>query len=481
MLNAVKQSTLLEQIKIHDDRKRGIFSLPRVLYCSVLTADLLLVGSGIILVWPSAVLPKLRSNDTEVNPIGRPITPVENSTIMASSAVSALLSFFLMAKLSDAIGRKMSMRVLAIVDTCILTVLAFATNIYVYIVGFLMLGFVSSGVFINVAIYNSEISEDKNRAWIGCVVGLMMPTGNLLGYIFGALLDNVRNYTLFCALPAVLHILLSFFVVESPPYLVCKKKKSEALTALEKLRKTKNFKDIEMEYRLMEEFNVSGDPKKQDTFAIFRCASARKALFLGFVLCTTQQLSGILIVMSYIVIIFNEAHASLSGTTVSILFGIVHISIILVAAFIVNRFGRKPLILFSSLGCSISMIFLTIYFYMNDHNMPIVNSIRWIPIACIMFFIVSYGMGLGPIPMVLIGELFRNDLRAVGVATITIAECLITIISQFLYPLLTVSYGVYLSTAVYAVSTLIGFVLLLVLLPETRGKSFMEIQKILSK
>ncbi|XP_072389169.1 probable metabolite transport protein CsbC isoform X2 [Diabrotica undecimpunctata] len=450
-------------------------------YGTALIADLLLVSSGLTLVWPSAVIPKLYSNDTTVNPIGRPITPMENSVIMASSALSALFSFFLMAKLSDAIGRKLSMRILAIVNTCILTVLAFATNVYIYIVGFLMLGFVSSGVFINVAIYNSEIAEDKNRAWIGCVVGLMMPTGNLLGYIFGALLDNVRNYTLFCALPAFLHILLSFFVVESPTYLVCKRKKQEALTALEKLRKTKNFKDIEMEYRLMEEFNSSGDTEKQDTFALFRCAPARKALFLGFVLCTTQQLSGILIVLSYIVLIFNEAEASLSGTTVSILFGIMHISIILVAAFIVNRFGRKPLILFSSLGCSVSMIFLTVYFYMNEHNMPIVNSIRWIPIASIIFFIISYGMGLGPIPIVLIGELFRNDLRAVGVATITIAECIITIFSQFLYPILTVNYGVYLSTSAYAVSTLIGFVLLLFLLPETRGKSFMEIQNILSK
>ncbi|XP_072387315.1 probable metabolite transport protein CsbC [Diabrotica undecimpunctata] len=450
-------------------------------YISLMTASLLLVTTGSVMVWPSPVLPKLYSNDTSINPLSEPMTPLETSILMSLAAAASILGFILMAKLSDAFGRKLSMRVLGLVYAGSMTAIAFATNIYIYYVFFFLNGFVAAGILINVSIYSSEISEDKHRAWMGCVVGLMSPIGNLLGYIYGALIDSVKYFTIIIALPAFLHVVFSFFITESPTYLVGKKRKAEALDALKHLRKYSTVISAELEYDSIEIFNACDTNDNNTVVGLFSNPALRKGLFLGFTLFATQQLSGVPIILAYLGPIFNEAGATLSSDAVTIAFGAAQISVILVATFIVNRFGRRPLLLWSSLGCAISLMFLTFYFYAQKIELSFVKDIRWLPIAFIIIFIISYGLGLGPIPMVLIGELFRNDQRALGVATITISQCVMSVIVNFGYPLLKGAFGLYLCLGIYCLSTFIGFILLFFYLPETRGKSLSEIQDILSK
>ncbi|XP_028140878.1 probable metabolite transport protein CsbC [Diabrotica virgifera virgifera] len=452
-----------------------------IFYISLFTASSLLVTNGSVMVWSSPVLPKLYSNDTDINPLSEPMTSLETSILMSLAAFASILGFILMAKLSDAFGRKLSMRVLGLVYGCSLTAIAFASNLYIYYIFFFLNGFVAAGILINVSIYCSEISEDKHRAWMGCVVGLMVPIGNLLGYTFGAIIDSVKYFTLIIALPAFLHVVFSFFIAESPTYLVGKRRKSEALDALKHLRKYSTVVSAELEYESIEIFNSGDTTDKNTIVGLFSSPGLKKGLFLGFTLFATQQLTGVPTMLAYLGSIFNEAGSTLSSDVVGIIFGAAQITVTLLATFIVNRFGRRPLLLWSSFGCALSLLFLTFYFYAQKIELSFVKDIRWVPIAFIITFITSFGLGLGPIPMVMIGELFRNEQRALGVATITISQCVMTVIINFAYPLLKDAYGIYLCMGIYCLATSICSVLLFCYLPETRGKSLAEIQEILSK
>ncbi|XP_028140877.1 facilitated trehalose transporter Tret1-like [Diabrotica virgifera virgifera] len=454
-----------------------------IFYVSAFAADLLLLSVGSLNVFPSVVFPILKNNNTDINPFGEPMTPIEESIIMSVSGISALISFLLMAKISDKIGRKWSMVGLGVSLVGSFTALAFGTHVYIYMLAYFLNGFFSAGIMINVSIYNSEISKEDNRAWIGCIVGLSMPAGNLYGYIFGAIInDNVKLICLICALPCVLHLLLAYYLIESPTYLTSKWRKVEALKALSKLRRYTNYSDIEKEYQSIEDFSFTGnDIRKVTLFSLFKTRVSRKALLIGILLFAAQQLSGSPIIIAYLVPIFNDAGTLLSGNIISIIYGSLQLGVCILATFIVNWFGRKPLILISTLGCAISILFLGAYFYIKDNNIAPIQDIRLLPLACIVLFCISYGIALGPIPMVLIGELFRNEQRAMGVAIITIVFCLVSTGNTFSYPQLKVLAGEYLSLVLYGLITFVALFLLFKYLPETKGKSFVEIQEILSK
>ncbi|XP_028134042.1 facilitated trehalose transporter Tret1-like [Diabrotica virgifera virgifera] len=452
-------------------------------YVSAFTADLLLLSVGSLNVFPSVVFPILKNNNTDINPFGEPMKPIEESTIMALSGIAALISFLLMAKISEKIGRKWSMVGLGISFVGSFTVVAFGRHVYIYMLAYFLNGFISAGIIINVSIYNSEISNEDNRAWIGCIVGLSMPAGILYGYIFGAIIhDNITLIILICALPCVLHVLLSYFIIESPTYLTSKRRKVEALDALSRLRRYQYYSDIEKEYQSIEDFSFTGNDKQKATiFSLFKRRVSRKALLIGMLLFAAQQLSGSPIITAYLVTIFNDAGTLLSGNTVSIIYGSLQLGVCILATFMVNWFGRKPLILISTLGCAISMMCLGVYFYIKDNNIAPIEDIRLLPIACLVLFVISYGIALAPIPMVLIGELFRNEQRAMGVAIITIVFCLVSTGNSFTYPQLKVLAGEYLMLVLYGLISFVALFLLFKYLPETKGKTFVEIQEILSK
>uniref|UniRef100_A0A6P7G8Q7 Facilitated trehalose transporter Tret1-like isoform X2 n=1 Tax=Diabrotica virgifera virgifera TaxID=50390 RepID=A0A6P7G8Q7_DIAVI len=463
-----------------ENKAGGNKRFPWTLWFCVITADLLNVTTGLSMVWPSAVLEMLHSTDPEVNPLPEPLKPMELSIMMASSGVASLISFFVMAKISDRIGRRLSMRYLGIVYAGTFVAMGYGRRVYVYVITFFINGLAAAGIFINVSIYTGEISDDRNRALIGCLFGLMTPVGNFLGYSFAAILNSVKLFSLICTIPAIVHVVLTFFIVESPTFLVGKNKKDEAILVIKKLRHYTNISDAEKEYENIVNFNSSSNKEQKTISDLVHNPISRRALLLGFTLLSAQQFTGTNTIINYVVPIFNEAGASLSGTVISILLGLAQMVVTIVATSTVHKFGRRPLLLLSSCMCTVLLFCLTFYFYIKDVNVSIIDNIRWLPIVCVITFFVGYGLGLAPIPVVLVGELFRNEIRAVALAVVVVAQCTLTIIISFGFPIVSESLGIYTCFLVFSIGTLVCLVLIYRYVPETRGKSFQEIQDILS-
>ncbi|XP_072389174.1 facilitated trehalose transporter Tret1-like [Diabrotica undecimpunctata] len=451
------------------------------IYVSTLTANLLLISGGGQAAWTSPTITKLKSNNTEENPLGSPISTMDISMLAAIPQISTLLSYIAMAKLSQAFGRKKLMLYGAVFLLIAHIVIAFARHIYVYYVCLLIIGLGLSSIYISVPIYCGEVADTSNRGVIGCFVGLSAVFGILLIYVFGSFC-SIKMLSLICAFPSLAHIIIHMFVIESPIYLISKGKKIEAIRALESLRRNRNCREIETEYLSLQK-TVESDLKRKNLSIVdlFKARAGVKAFFISITLCIGQQASGISIITAFMGPIFNEAGANMSGDNVGILVGSAQVLTFAVAAYLIEKLGRRFLLLFSSFGCSLFMFSMGISFYLKHINVSFIAEIRWLPVLFVILFIICYGLGLGPIPICIIGELFPHDFRSIGTALVLILDGILIAIINFSFPLLSEAFGTFSCMIAHSVVSLLAFIVLYLLLPETKGKTLNEIQDLLNK
>ncbi|XP_056636950.1 facilitated trehalose transporter Tret1-like [Diorhabda sublineata] len=445
------------------------------LYFTAITADLLLVSFGSGLAWTSPVLPKLHSNDSTINPLGQPITTMQTALIAFIPLSAGSLTHLFWAILLDKIGRKLTMIIIATNASCGLLGIAFASNIYLYYICLCIFGCSLSGDVVAVVVYNNEIADDINRGRLGCLAALSVPSGMLFSYIFGSV-TSFKVFTLICAGPSFLFLLASPFLVDCPTFLITKHKRFEAYRALKKLRVTEFQESLIWEYEKIKNTVIEGRTVRGNKY----CTRAFiRAILQSLLSLFVQQLSGILVVNYYVASIFNESGFGLSGDCLGILVGVVQIVTYIIILILIQRIGKRRLILVSSLFCSISMFFLGLYFYLSHIKSPIFDRIHWIAIVFVIFYLISYGMGLGAIPMGLVGEFFCENTRAIGSALVfTVSDSLMALI-VFSFPIVSETYGIYINFWFHCIGSLVGCVGLFFFFVETEGKSLLEVQNIM--
>ncbi|KAG5862486.1 hypothetical protein JTB14_008506 [Gonioctena quinquepunctata] len=435
---------------------------------------------GNIMVWSSPVLPKLRSNDTEINPLGEAISTSQISLMMGIPALVSLVTTFFLGKLPDVIGRKRTMQYMATGMLFSNVALAFGTHIYVYYAARTTFYIFVSSAMINVQVYLSEIAGDHNRGKLGCLMGVAVPSGNLYAFILGPIM-SVKVFTLLCTVPLVLGVFCFLFVPESPVYLASKGRKMETLQALKKLGSYKTSEDIEKDYIKIENTSKAKMRSAKPGFVtLFQTRALRKGIVISLIVNSTQFCSGIVVIMSFLGPIFTDADTKLSGNTVAIIVGAVKIIVFLVTTFTIEKLGRRPLLLFSSLLTGIPLLFLGIFFYWKNTNSSFIEDISTLPIWCILAYVVFYSLGLGPIPMAIIGELFPNEFRSIATTFVMSIVAILIGILNAAYPVMAEYFGIHWCIWIFSGFCFLGFSLIYFHLPETKGKSLKEIQGILS-
>ncbi|XP_056637543.1 facilitated trehalose transporter Tret1-like isoform X2 [Diorhabda sublineata] len=448
-------------------------------YLYSLAAGLLVTSFGLSIGWSSPVLSKLHSNDTNINPLGAQITTIETSLVVSLPLIGTAASYLVWAKIADTLGRAIALRLVATILVFSLTITAFTTNIYLLCITLTITGASASGALLCVSIYNSEIAEENDRGKLGCLMAMQVPIGLLGAFIFGSFC-SVRVFTLICAIPPILHLIFTCFLPESPVYLVSKNRIPEAIISLQNLRRTKTDEDIEEDVKKIKDvIRNTATARKRNIFDIFRNRATKRGFFLSLEVFLVEQLSGISIILAYISVIFNEAGTGLSGDTVGIIVGLVKMVTFLVATNFIDKYGRRLLLLISSICCMFPMLFLGIYFYLKSINSSLVENIHWVAVLCVILYVIMYAIGLGNVPMAFVGEIFPDDLRAQGIACTLIFDELLVSLITFSFPLLSESIGTHWCFFICSISSFLGFICLYLTIPETKGKTFSEIQKIL--
>nr|QJX15789.1 glucosinolate transporter [Phyllotreta armoraciae] len=446
------------------------------LYCSVVTAELLLVATGSSMVWPSPVLGKLGSNDTEINPIGRQITTVEISMLTGIPQFTSILGLLLCPKLSDIIGRKRYLFLAGVVMLISGVGLAFSKKIVYMIIMRCIFGFF--GVMSVVPVYIAEICEDRNKGKFGCYTGMLHQIGHLFGFIIGPFL-SVKYFTLVITAPLLIFICVFPLMPETPVYLLKHSKIQECKASLKKLRKNKNDLELELDLKKLEE-HLKNEPKGK-VVNLFKKREHIFGILLSLLPIMLKYCSGVTVLFTFLAPFFDSAGTNLSGDLVAIIVAVVKISFFLLTSLIVDKFGRRRMLLISSCSTAVPLCALGIYFYLHHIQSPAVEYLQWLPLTGILATVSCFGLGIGPIPTYLMTEFFPADLRTAAASIINSSGNVMIFVLTFFFPIVTEQLGTEWCVWFFSINCVAGATLIYFFLPETKGKNYSEIEKLLKR
>jgi sugar porter (SP) family MFS transporter len=272
-----------------------------------------------------------------------------------------------------------------------------------------------------------------------------------------------------CAVPSVLFFLLTFFLPESPRWLIKAGKEDKAYPTLHKIG-GESYANEEMNNIKATLNDVS---EKIDFKTLFQ-PKFRNVLIIGLVLAVFQQWCGINTVFNYAEEIFTAAGYGVSDTLFNIVItGSVNLVFTLVAMFTVDKWGRKKLMILGSTGLAITYILLGSAFYFQLKGIAV--------LTLVVLAIAIYAMSLAPIVWVILSEIFPNQIRGAAMALATFGLWIACFVLTYTFPLLNAGLGAAGTFWVYAGICIAGFAFIALKLPETKGKSLEEIENELVK
>ncbi|XP_028140279.2 facilitated trehalose transporter Tret1-2 homolog [Diabrotica virgifera virgifera] len=458
-------------------QNQGAKSDTPFLMMTILSGTMLATITGSNMVWTSPVIPKITSNISDDNPLGRTATTYEISMIAGFPPLASLAGSLFLGQLAEVFGRKRSILILALGNITSVVCLAFSTNVYCIVVFRCIIFMFFNGAITVLPVYLTEICEDHNRARYGCLMGGMLPLGSLFGYVVGSFF-TIRVFTLLTLSPLLLFIFFCVCAPESPVYSLSRGRREECLSALRKLRSNKNDKEIENDVLQIEEaLKLRASSSSGNIFSLFSTKERRYATLLAFIPPMIQVLSGVAVLVQFMAPIFIAAGTKYNSNHLAIVAGAIKVISFIIVSFIVEKTGRRSMLLISTIGSSIPLLMLGGFFFLKHINSPLVASLQWLPLTSIVAFMVTYSLGIGPIPMAIMGELFTSDVRAAGVSFImtVMGTCLFCATTSF--PIINEFLGLHWCIWMYSVFCLAGATFIYFMIPETKGKTVVEIQE----
>lgn len=325
-------------------------------------------------------------------------------------------------------------------------------------------------------LYNAEIAPARYRGRLVALNQFATVTGIFLVYFVNSGIagygDDAWNIATgwrwmfgVGVLPGLLFLVLLFFVPESPRWLIKQGRPVEALPILLKIHGDDLARQEVLDIK--ESF-------KQENASLRQLFSPglRTALLVGVVLAVLQQVTGINAIMYYAPEIFKEAGAGTNASLVqTILVGLINFLFTILALWLIDKAGRKALLLVGSALMTVSLLVIGIAFHSGQTSGPLV-------LVFILVYVAAFAISLGPVVWVLLSEIFPNRIRgrATAIASMSLWAA-DYIVSQSFPPMLN-SAGPAMTFWIFGVLSLVTFLFTWRVVPETKGKSLEEIEAV---
>ena len=405
----------------------------------------------------------------------------------SSALLGCLIGALVSGALSDRFGRKWLLTLAALLFAVSSVATGFAGSFAVFVV-WRIAGGAAIGLASNLSpMYIAEVAPAENR---GRLVAL-----NQLTIVIGILLAQFVNWRIgslhplpdqptpdqiaaswsgqmgwrwmfgVTAAPSVLFLIGMFFVPESPRWLAKNGRPGPAGAILAKIGgadyATAALADIQA--TLVNEvqrvnFHDLLEPK------------LKGMLFLGIALAVLQQWCGINVIFYYAKDVFQDSGFKVANILINIVFiGSVNLLATLVALKTVDRWGRRPLMLFGYAGLTVLFVVMGFCFALKSHGVHM--------LVIVLAAIACYAMSLAPITWVLIAEIFPNRIRGAAMSVAVTSLWIACFVLTETFPVLREHLGAAVTFWIYAAICLFGFLLFKAKLPETKGKTLEQIEK----
>ncbi|XP_056274687.1 solute carrier family 2, facilitated glucose transporter member 8 isoform X2 [Pseudoliparis swirei] len=442
----------------------------RNLYLATLATVLGPMSFGFVLGYSSPAIPELtRISDPRLR-LDADQASWFGSIVTVGAAAGGLLGGWMVEK----IGRKLSLMLCSLPFVFGFTIIIAAQNVWMLYAGRLLTGLASGVTSLVVPLYISEMAHERVRGMLGSCVQLMVVFGIMGVYLAGLYLDW-RWLAVCSAVPPTLLMVVMCFVPESPRFLLSKGKRREAEEALRLLRGPDA--PVERECARIESAFHQQDSGFQ--LSDLKDPGVYKPLLIGVMLMVFQQMTGINAIMFYAEDIFRQAHIKESNLA-SVIVGLIQVFFTGVAALIMDRAGRKILLIISGVAMAISTTSFGVYFYLVS-RVPSVGEephadLSWLALASMAVFITGFALGWGPIPWLVMSEIFPSKVRGVASAACVLTNWsmafLVTKTFQDMMGLLT-SAGTF---WLFASMCVLNVLFTIVFVPETKGKTLEQIE-----
>ncbi|MBE0673366.1 MAG: sugar porter family MFS transporter [Bacteroidales bacterium] len=392
---------------------------------------------------------------------------------VSSLLAGAIIGAFGSGVLTDKYGRKKILIIVALFFAVSCALTALATSSLLFISARLFGGLAVGAASVLSPMYVAEVAPANKRGMLVAVYQLTIVVGILFSYIINYWLHDLDNNWRWMfatgVVPSILFFIGLFFIPESPRWLYKAGRKEESLKVLTSIG-GETLANVEI-LEIAETLKVTSATVSRGE--LFKPA-ARKVIFVGFILAILVQVSGINTIIDYAPKILLAAGVEIKNALLQTsLLGLINFIFTFVAILFIDKVGRRLLYLIGSMGMTITLVLLALSFYLKMDGI--------FTLICIMLFLMFFASCIGPVFWTLVSEIFPNRIRGKALAFASFTQWIFNFLVVLLFPHFLNLLGGAISFMFLAIMSLLQWLFTYFYVPETKGKSLEEIEKLWEK
>lgn len=401
------------------------------------------------------------------------ITPLDEGLMTAAVPFGALFGALFAGSASERYGRRALLLWAAVLFIFGAVFSAAITAVWMLSAARLALG-VAVGIAAMIApLYISESAPAAKRGMLVSIYQLAITLGILGAYLVNfAMDDSWRLMFVLGAVPGLALFLGMFVLSDTPRWLALKGRHAEAQTAMARLRGVSSD-DKHVANELAAITRATADDRGPAKWSDLAAPFVKPALIVSVGLFLLQQLSGINAVIYYAPTVFQEAgfdsHATQIMATIGI--GVVNVGMTVVGMMLIDRIGRRKLLFIGFAGTALSLGMIAIGAATEAQSLDV------LAVAGLVLYIAAFAASIGPLPWVMMSELFPQHVRGLGMSVTSLANWGFNFLVVFSFPVLVASIGLGGVFGIYAMVCVIGLIFTARLVPETSGITLEEIER----
>jgi MFS transporter, SP family, arabinose:H+ symporter len=359
---------------------------------------------------------------------------------------------------------------------------ALSTRFPVFVAARICGGLAVGAAILTAPVYIAEIAPARSRGSLVSLNQLMIVIGISISFFSNYFLlslgaNNWRWMLGVQAVPAALYFALLTLVPESPRWLLSKGRDAAARATLAAVHGPAAARELDLIQATLAE--------KSRHFGIRELFTGRlkRVLIFGLGIAFFQQATGINAIFYYLPTIFAQSGGELSTSFAqSVLVGLVNVGMTFVAIWLIDRLGRKPLLVIGLAGATLSLLTISWAFHAQgplgvDSHVSHANVV----LIAIIAYVASFAISLGPVMWVMLSEIFPNEERAAAISVVGFWNSLVSASVTLIFPTELATWGPAGTFLGYGLLAAAGLLFIVMLAPETKGKTLEELEGILTR
>jgi len=413
---------------------------------------------------------------------------------VASMLLGCAVGAYFAGRLADRFGRRAIMRVAAVCFVISAWGSGVADGSMEFVVYRVLGGLAVGAASVLAPAYISEVAPARYRGSLATVQQVAIIAGLFIAFLSNYLLAGAAGEStaelwmgfeawrwMFWVemFPATLFLVALFFIPESPRYLVLTRQREEAHRVLTRLggadEATRKVDEIDA--------SLAADHHKPTLKDLIdpQTRKIRRLVWVGIGLATFQQLVGINVVFYYGAVLWQSVgFTENDALAINVLSGALSIGAVIVALVLVDRIGRKPLLMVGSIGMAVSLGTMVVAFLnattAADGSMTLEGIFGPLALVAANLYVIFFNGSWGPVMWVMLGEMFPNQIRGTGLAVSGMAQWGANFGITMTFPIMLTSIGLAGAYGFYTVCAIISIVFIAKMVHETRGIELEDMQ-----